>query len=69
MVDLRGIRTYFYLSLVNTLWVKKDCLNCKYYSKFCEFKTAIDNSLNKIFTGQAQSELESLLTLKFQLFK
>ena len=50
-------------------WVKKDCLNCKYYSKFCEFKTAIDNSLSKIITGQAQSELESLLTLKFQLFK
>jgi transposase len=59
------------LNLIERLWkwVKKDCLNCKYYSKFDEFKTAIDNSLNKIITGQAQKELESLLTLKFQLFK
>ena len=59
------------LNLIERLWkwVKKDCLNCKYYSKFCEFKTAIDNSLNKIITGQTQSELESLLTLKFQQFK
>ena len=59
------------LNLIERLWkwVKKDCLNCKYYSKFCEFKNEIDNSLNKIKTGQAQSELESLLTLKFQLFK
>jgi len=59
------------LNLIERLWkwVKKDCLNCKYYSKFIEFKTAIDNSLNKIITGRAQKELESLLTLKFQLFK
>ena len=59
------------LNLIERLWkwVKKDCLNCKYYSKFSEFKNAIDNSLNKIITGQAQRELDSLLTLKFQLFK
>ena len=50
-------------------WVKKDCLNCKYYRKFSEFKDAIDNSLNKIITGQAQEDLNSLLNLKFQLFK
>jgi transposase len=58
------------LNLIERLWkwVKKDCLNCKYYSKFCEFRAAIDSSLNKIMTGQAQSELDSLLTLKFQLF-
>ena len=59
------------LNLMERLWkwLKKDCLNCKYYSKFSEFKTAIDNSLNKIITGQAQKELDSLLTLNFQLFK
>lgn len=59
------------LNLIERLWkwLKKDCLNCMYYSKFCEFKTAIDNSLNKITTGQAQKDLDSLLTLKFQLFK
>jgi transposase len=50
-------------------WLKKDCLNCKYYSKFSEFKEAIDNALNKIITGQAKKELDSLLTLNFHLFK
>jgi hypothetical protein len=31
------------LNLIERLWkwVKKDCLNCKYYSKFSEFKTAM----------------------------
>ncbi|MDR0680729.1 MAG: hypothetical protein LBG15_02585 [Dysgonamonadaceae bacterium] len=24
-------------------WTKKECLNCKYYDTFDEFKTAIDN--------------------------
>jgi len=59
------------LNLIERLWkwMKKDCLNCMYYSKFCEFKAAIDNSLNKIITGQAKKELDSLLTLNFQLFK
>jgi transposase len=58
------------LNLIERLWkwVKKDCLNCKYYSKFCEFKTAIDNSLNKIASGQVKNELDSLLSLKFQSF-
>ena len=44
-------------------------LCCSNYSKFCEFKTAIDNSLNKIITGQAQKEVDTLLALNFQLFK
>ena len=59
------------LNLIERLWrwLKKDCLNCKYYSKFCEFKEAIDLSLNKIINGQVQKDLDSLLTLKFQLFK
>jgi len=59
------------LNLIERLWrwMKKDCLNCKYYSTFSEFKVAIDNSLNKIITGQAQEDLNSLLNLKFQLFK
>jgi transposase len=57
------------LNLIERLWkrVKRDCLNCRYYSKFSEFKTAIDNSLNKI--GQTQKELDTLLKLNFQLFK
>ena len=58
------------LNLIERIWkwLKKDCLNCKHYSKFCEFREAIDNSLNKIITGQAQKEMDSLLTLNFQLF-
>jgi transposase len=59
------------LNLIERLWkwMKKDSLNCRYYSKFDEFKTEIDNSLNKIVNGQAKEDLNSLLTLKFQLFK
>jgi transposase len=59
------------LNLIERLWKKKkkDCLNCKYYSKFCEFKDAIDSSLNKIITGQAKKDMDSLLALNFQLFK
>jgi transposase len=59
------------LNLIERLWkwVKKDCLNCKYYCKFCEFKAAIDASLYKIISGQVQNDLNSLLTLNFQLFK
>jgi len=49
-------------------WVKKDCLNCKYYGKFGEFKTSIDNSLGKIANGQVKNDLDSLLSLKFQSF-
>jgi len=58
------------LNLIERLWkwMKKDCLNCRYYCKFCEFKTAIDYSLNKILSGQAKNELDSLLSLKFQSF-
>ena len=58
------------LNLIERLWkwVKKDCLNCKYYSKFCEFKDAIDSSLNKVKTGQVKKDMDSLLTLNFQLF-
>jgi len=59
------------LNLIERLWkwMKKDCLNCKYYSKFSEFKEAIDFSLNKVITGQVLNDMDSLLTLNFQLFK
>lgn len=58
------------LNLIERLWkwLKKDCLNCKYYDKFEKFKNAIDNSLNKVNSGQANNELDSLLSLNFQLF-
>jgi len=59
------------LNLIERLWkwLKKDCLNCKYYDKFCEFKAAIDFSLNKIIKKQVQKEMDSILTLNFQLYK
>ena len=59
------------LNLIERLWkwLKKDCLNCKYYGKFCEFKAAIDFSLNKILTRQVQKDMDSILTFNFQLFK
>ena len=58
------------LNLIERLWkwLKKDCLNCKYYDKFEKFTKAIDDSLNKVANGQAKEELETLLSLKFQLF-
>jgi len=58
------------LNLIERLWkwIKKDCLNCKYYETFENFKNAIDNSLNKVNNGLAKKELDSLLTLNFQLF-
>jgi hypothetical protein len=56
--------------------MKKDCwllgaveaLNCKYYDEFIKFRNAIDDSLNKIANGLVKKELDSLLSLKFQLF-
>jgi transposase len=58
------------LNLIERLWkwLKKDCLNCKYYDEFDKFKGAIDNSLNKIANGQVKDELNSLLSLNFQSF-
>jgi len=58
------------LNLIERLWkwLKKDCLNCKYYDEFEKFTKSIDNSLNKISNGQVKDELNSLLSLNFQSF-
>ena len=48
-------------------WLKADCLNCKYYSTFKDFKTAIDQALGKK-DPIVKKKLESLLTLNFQTF-
>ena len=58
------------LNLIERLWkwLKKDCLNCKYYNKFEKFKETIDNSLNKVANGQVNEQLNTLLSLNFQLF-
>lgn len=54
------------LNLIERLWkfVKKDCLYSKYYEKFDEFRYAIEDCIK----NADKSELESLLTLNFQLF-
>lgn len=58
------------LNLIERLWkfVKKKCLYCKYYTDFPSFKAGINDCLlnvDKIF----KSEIDSLMTLKFQTLK
>jgi transposase len=58
------------LNLIERLWkfVKKKCLYAKYYSDFFLFCAAISDCLAQPHI-QYKSELDSLLTLKFQSFK
>ena len=57
------------LNLIERLWklVKKRCLTNQYYENFAGFRAAIDGCLDDL-NGDAQAELDSLLTLKFQFF-
>ena len=57
------------LNLIERLWkfVKRKCLYSTYYEKFQDFKAAITNCLNKTDTDYKR-ELDTLLTLNFQLF-
>lgn len=58
------------LNLIERLWkfVKKDCLYSEYYADFASFKTAITNCLGQTHSTH-KSALDTLLTLKFQLFE
>jgi len=58
------------LNLIERLWkwVRKDCLNNKYYERFDEFKDAINQSLEKVSSGENKEEMDTLLSLNFQLF-
>ncbi|MDA8192704.1 MAG: IS630 family transposase, partial [Thermaerobacter sp.] len=47
--------------------VKPDCLHGRYYPKFGPFKQAISDCLAD--TSRHQAQLNTLLTLKFQVFK
>jgi transposase len=49
-------------------WLKKDCLNGRYYETFAKFKEAIDSSLSKTINHDNKKELETLLALNFQLY-
>ena len=57
------------LNLIERLWkfVKKQCLYSQYYADFASFKAAIETCLGKTSTTH-RSALDSLLTLRFQLF-
>lgn len=54
------------LNLIERLWkfVKKKCLNGRYYSTFTDFTKAITDCLDNL--PEYEDELKSLLSLKFQ---
>ena len=58
------------LNLIERLWkwVRKDCLNSKYYERFDDFKIAINQSLEKVSSEEVKEEMDTLLALNFQLF-
>jgi len=58
------------LNLIERVWkfVKKKCLYSKYYEKFPAFKAAISTCLTEM-PSTHKSELDSLLSLRFQLFE
>jgi transposase len=57
------------LNLIERLWklTKKECLNSKYYNHFALFSGAITAFLTNM-ANTHKKQLDSLLTLKFQLF-
>ena len=57
------------LNLIERVWkfVKKECLNSKYYEKFSLFQQAIQGFLDTMH-DEHHKKLSSLLTLNFQLF-
>jgi len=58
------------LNLIERLWkfVKKKCLYSTYYEKFPAFQAAISKCLEETTTTY-KTDLDSLLTLRFQLFQ
>jgi transposase len=58
------------LNLIERVWkfTKKKCLTSKYYPDFNSFRTAISNTLATMHSVH-KMELESLLALRFQVFK
>jgi transposase len=58
------------LNIIERLWkwTKKDCLNCKYYETFAEFKDSINKSLQKTVNHENKEDTDTLLALNFQLY-
>jgi transposase len=70
-IELLFLPTYSpNLNLIERFWkfVKKQCLYCKYYPTFHDFKEAILRCVQTAAEDHKE-ELASLLTLKFQSFK
>ncbi len=57
------------LNIIERLWkwTKRKCLYAKFHETFQDFKSSIDNTLERA-NKEYQKELEALLTLKFQRF-
>jgi hypothetical protein len=58
------------LDLIERLWrfVRKQSLDSTYYEDFTQFTAAIDQCLDKLSTAH-KSEMDTLLTHKFQVFE
>jgi len=58
------------LNLIERLWrhVKKECLYCRYYATFAEFKQAISTCLAQA-PLRHKEKLRTLLALRFQIFE
>jgi len=49
-------------------WVRKDCLNSKYFERFDDLKYTINQSLLMVSHRKNKEEMDSLFALNFQLF-
>jgi len=58
------------LNLIERLWrfIRKDCLNSKYFEHFDDLKYTINQSLLMVSHGKKKEEMKNLMTLKFQLY-
>jgi len=70
-IELLFLPTYSpNLNLIERLWkfVRKECLNARYYKDFDGFVGAIQNCLSKVGSYHYEDKLKTLLTLRFQTF-
>jgi hypothetical protein len=49
-------------------WVRKDCLNSKYFEHFDDLRYTINQSLLMVSHGKNKEEMERLFALNFQLY-
>ena len=72
MAQNRKIRKHYSpnLNLIERLWkwLRKDCLNGKYFEHFDDMKYTINQSLQMVSQGKKKDEMETLLALSFQLY-